>query len=204
MENSKIYKNVRFGKNVVIGDFCIIGLPPKGAAPGELETVIGDNSEIRSHTVIYAGNKIGDNFQSGHHVLVRENNNIGSNVSIGSGANVEHHINIADDVRIHSGVFIPEYSVLEKGCWLGPNVVLTNAKYPRSKNVKKDLKGPTICSGAKIGANVTVLPGAKIGRNCLIGAGSVVVKDVAEDKIVAGNPAKIIGDIKEKVEYKSK
>lgn len=202
MKNNKIYPNVKFGKNVTIGDFCIIGLPPKGTKEGEMETIIGDDSEIRSNTVIYAGNKIGDHFQTGHHVMIRESNTIGNNVSIGTGTCIEHHVDIGDNVRIHSGVFIPEYSTLEKSCWIGPNVVLTNAKYPRSKNVKKSLKGPRVCESAKIGANATILPGVTIGMNSLVGAGSVAVKDVSKDSIVAGNPAKVIGDINENNEYK--
>ncbi|MCB0259042.1 MAG: transferase, partial [Calditrichaeota bacterium] len=52
----KIYPNVELGENVIIEDFCIIGLPPRGYREGELKTVIGSNSVIRSHTVIYAGN----------------------------------------------------------------------------------------------------------------------------------------------------
>ncbi len=204
MQNYKIYPNVKLGKNVKIGDYCIIGLLPKGAKEGERETIIGDDSEIRSNTVIYAGNKIGDNFQSGHHTLIREANRIGNNVSIGSGTCVEHHINIGDNVRIHSGVFIPEYSTLEGDCWIGPNAVLTNAKYPRSAGVKEKLKGPRIGKGAKIGANVTVLPGVMVGENSLIGAGSVVVKDVPPHKILTGNPAKIIGDVRDKKEYENR
>ncbi len=58
----KIYKNVIIGKNAKIGEYVIIGEPPKGYNEGELATVIGDNCVIRSHTVIYAGNKIGNNF----------------------------------------------------------------------------------------------------------------------------------------------
>ena len=65
-------------------------------------------------------------------------------VSIGSHTNIEHHIIIEDNVRIHSNCFIPEYSILKHDCWLGPNVVLTNARYPQSKDVKKKLGGPTI------------------------------------------------------------
>ena len=72
----KIYDNVKLGKNVTIEDFVIIGTPPKGSNEGELETIIGDNAIIRSHTVIYAGTTIGKNFQSGHHVLIREKNNL--------------------------------------------------------------------------------------------------------------------------------
>ena len=117
-------------KNVYIGAFCIIGVPPLHKVDGELETIIGDNATIRSHSVIYAGNKIGDNFSTGHHVAIREMNTIGNNVSIGSLSCIEHHIKIEDGVRIHSQVFVPEYSVLKMNCWLGPNVVLTNAKYP--------------------------------------------------------------------------
>jgi len=201
MVNYKIYPNVKLGKNVKIGEFCIIGLPAKGKAERGIETVIGDDSEIRSNTVIYAGNMIGKNFQTGHHVLIRESNRIGDNVSIGTGSCVEHHVEIGDNVRIHSKVFIPEYSLLEEGCWLGPAVVLTNAKYPCSARVKQNLKGPRICRRAKLGANTTVLPGLVIGENCLVGAGSVVVKDVPAHKIVVGNPARIIGGVNEKYEY---
>jgi acetyltransferase-like isoleucine patch superfamily enzyme len=94
-------------------------------------------------------------------------------------------------------VFIPEYSVLEEGCWIGPNVVFTNAKYPLSPGVKDNLAGPTIRKGAKIGANVTLLPGVVIGENALVGAGSVVVRDVPPGAVVAGNPARVIRQISE-------
>ncbi len=131
MANFKVYPNVILGKNVIIGDYCIIGHPPKGKKSGELKTVIGDNAVIRSHTVIYAGNEIGSNFQTGHHVLIRAHNKIGRNVSIGTNSVIEHHIRIADGVRMHTSVFIPEYSELKKSCWIGPNVVFTNALHPR-------------------------------------------------------------------------
>jgi acetyltransferase-like isoleucine patch superfamily enzyme len=110
---------------------------------------------------------------------------------------VEHHVVIHDRVRLHSNVFVPEFSVLHEGCWLGPNVVLTNAKYPLSPNVKNELVGPTILSGAKIGANATILPGVTVGRDSLVGAGSVVVRDVPDEAVVAGNPAQIIKMVNE-------
>ena len=62
---------------------------------------------------------------------------------------------------------MPEFSILEEGCWLGPNVVLTNAKYPRSPHAKEMLKGPIIRKNAKIGANATLLPGVVIEENAL-------------------------------------
>ncbi len=191
----KIYKNVTLGKNVVIEDFVIIGTPPKGFQDGELETMIGDNSIIRSHTVVYAGNKIGKNFQTGNKANIREFNEIEDNVSIGTLSIVEHHVKIEDGVIIHSQVFVPEYSILKKRCWLGPNVVITNAKYPQSPNVKNELLGAVIGESAKIGANSTLLPGVVIGKNALVGAGSVVTKDVKEDSVVVGNPAKEIKKI---------
>lgn len=163
---------------------------------------IGKNAIIREPIIIYSGNKIGDNFQTGHFVTIREENKIGNNVSIGSHSNIEHHVIIEDNVRIHSNCFIPEYSILKHDCWIGPNVVLTNAKYPKSINVKKELIGPTIGEYAKIGGNSTILPALKIGKHALIGAGSVVVKDVPDFAIVVGNPGKVIGDIRELNKYK--
>ncbi|MGB7220853.1 MAG: DapH/DapD/GlmU-related protein [Vicinamibacterales bacterium] len=194
---SKVYDNVGLGNGSVLEDFCIVGAPPRGAKDGELPTVIGDGAVIRSHTVIYAGNVIGRNFQTGNKVNIRESNRIGNNVSIGTLSVVEHHVDIADNVRIHTQVFIPEYSVLEEGCWIGPNVVFTNAKYPVSPGVKDSLKGPVIRKGAKIGANATLLPGVVIGENALVGAGAVVVRDVAPGTVVAGNPARVIRQVAE-------
>lgn len=191
----KVYLNVKLGTNVQIGDYVIIGVPPKGKKSGELETVIGDNAVIRSHTVIYAGNVIGDDFQTGHTVMIRELNQIGNNVSIGTHSVVEHHVKIGNGVRIHSQSFIPEYCVLEDGVWIGPNVVLTNVYHPLCSKAKECLKGSALKENAKIGANATLLPDITIGRNVLVGAGSVVVDDVPDDKVVAGNPARIIKDI---------
>jgi acetyltransferase-like isoleucine patch superfamily enzyme len=192
---AKIYQNVQLGAGTTVEDFSLVGVPPRGAADGELPTVIGDGSVIRSHAVIYAGNVIGSHFQTGNKVNIRESNTIGDNVSVGTLSVVEHHVTIGNGVRIHTQAFVPEFSVLEEGCWIGPNVVLTNAKYPVSPNVKDQLVGPTIRKGAKIGANSTILPGVVVGENALVGAGSVVVRDVPDGAVVVGNPARVIGQI---------
>lgn len=187
-----VYPGVIWGGDYILGPFVIIGHPARGQRPGEVETYIGAGALIRSHTVIYSGNRIGKGFQTGHGVLIRENNIIGDNVSIGSGSVVEHHVHIGNNVRLHSNVFVPEFSILEDECWLGPNVVLTNAKYPCSPRAKEELRGPYIEQGAKIGANATLLPGVRIGRNALIGAGAVVTKDVPPNAVVVGNPGRVV------------
>lgn len=197
MEDSwYIYPNVDLEGDASLGEFVIVGESPRGYAPGELQTIIGSGAVIRSHTVIYAGNVIGDNFQTGHGVLIREGNQIGHDVSVGSHSVIEHHVKIGNDVRIHSNTFIPEFSVLEDGCWVGPCVVFTNARYPRSPGAKESLRGPLVRSGAKIGAGAVLLPGVTIGRDALIGAGAVVVRDVPDGKVVVGNPSRIIKDVR--------
>jgi acetyltransferase-like isoleucine patch superfamily enzyme len=192
---TRIFANVELGDGVQLGSFCVIGQPPRGKQDGELLTRVGSGSVIRSHTVVYAGNVIGERFSTGHGVMIREENRIGDDVSVGSNSIVEHHVSIGNGVRIHSQAFIPEYSVLEDGCWIGPNVVLTNAYHPMCPKAKECLKGPTVRRGAKIGANATLLPDITIGEDALVGAGSVVVDDVAPGAVVAGNPARVIKDI---------
>lgn len=192
---------VQLGDGSVVEDYVILGNGPDGIV---LEPVsIGAGAIIRSHTVIYHGNEIGPRFQTGHGVMIREANRIGSDVSIGTHSIVEHHVVLADGVRLHSNVFVPEYTVIEDGAWIGPSVTLTNALYPRSPGAKSDLRGPHIMNGAKIGAHATLLPGVTVGRDALVGAGSVVVRDVPERAVVAGNPAKVIRTIDELDAYTS-
>lgn len=192
-----IRKGVDLGHNSLVEEYCILGVPPRGKDEGDLRTVIGAGAHVRSHTVIYAGNTIGKNFQTGNKVNIRELNQIGDDVSIGTLSVIEHHVTIGDKVRIHTQVFIPEYSVIEEGAWIGPHVVLTNAKYPHSPDAKSNLVGPTVKKGAKIGANATILPGVVIGEHALVGAGSVVVDDVPDKAVVVGNPARVIKQISE-------
>ncbi len=197
----QVHPNVHLGAGTEIGAFVILGVPPRGRAPGDLETRIGARGIIRSHTVIYAGNVIGDDFQTGHGVVIRELNEIGNDVSIGTQSVIEHHVRVEDRVRIHTNAFIPEFSILGAGSWVGPNVVFTNARYPLSPDAKANLKGPRLLPGAKIGANATLLPGVVIGRNALVGAGAVVVHDVPDGAIVVGNPARVIGNVSSRSAY---
>lgn len=188
--------NFQIGKQVVLGEKSVIGFfVCIGTDFEHLSTKIDHSAIIRSHTVIYGGNTIGKNFQAGHGVLIREENYFGNDVSVGSHSVIEHHVKVGNSVRIHTNVFIPEYSILEDNCWIGPNVVFTNSKYPKSKNSKKNLIGPTIKKHAKIGANATILPGIIIGEYALIGAGAVVTKNIPAHAVVAGNPAKLINKI---------
>ena len=190
-----IYPGVQLGASCVIEDFCVIGVPASNSDDVSMPTIIGAGARIRSHTVIYAGNQIGKNFQTGNKANIREMNQIGRDVSVGTLTVIEHHTKIGNCVRIHSQAFIPEYSIIEDHAWIGPNVVLTNAKYPASPQAKNNLKGPVVKEHAKIGANTTILPGITIGKNALVGAGSVIVRDVPDGVVVAGNPGRIIGNI---------
>jgi UDP-3-O-[3-hydroxymyristoyl] glucosamine N-acyltransferase len=128
---SVVADTVEFGAGCVVEEFCLVGRHTGRTSDGTVRpTVIGAGSTLRSHTVVYAGSRIGARFQTGHHVLVRENNTIGDDVSIGSLSVVEHTVTIGDKVRIHSQNFIPEFTVLEEGAWIGPRVTVTNHPFP--------------------------------------------------------------------------
>lgn len=197
-----VYPGVVLGEGCVVEDFCIIGAPPAGRTVEECKpTMIGPGAVIRSHTTIYAGNAIGRNFQTGNKANIREDNQIGDDVSIGTLSVVEHHCVIEDGARLHTQVFVPEYSRIGRRAWLGPNVVLTNARYPASPLTKHKLVGVVVEPQARIGANVTVLPGVMIGRGCLVGAGSVVTRDVPPGVVAFGNPATVHRPLKDIRDY---
>lgn len=184
-----------------LGEFVLLDVQPTSGAALP-PTRLGRGAVLRSHTVIYAGNSIGERFQTGHGALIREANTIGDDVSIGSHTIVEHHVTIGRGVRIHGGAFIPEFSVLEDGAWIGPRVVFTNARYPQGRDAKKQLRGPHVGEGAKIGAGAVLLPGVRIGAHALVGAGAVVTRDVPPHRVVVGNPARDVNDVRELDAYR--
>ncbi len=190
--NNLIYPNVVIGEGTLIEPPSIMGKPPRGAAEGDFLLIIGKNGHIRPFSTIYAGGKIGDNFQTGQGVSIREDNIIGDNVSIGTNSVLEFGNRIGDNSRIHSNCFM-EMVTIGSYVFVGPNVVFTDDLHPMNCPKYKECKGgATVEDFARIGANSTILPGIKIGRNSLVGAGSVVTKDVPENAVVVGNPARVI------------
>ena len=148
---------------------------------------LGKDAVLRSGTVIYAGSKIGDGFQTGHSTVVREQNILGDNVWIWSNSMIDYGCVIGSRVRIHANVYIAQFTVIEDDVFIAPCVAIANDKFPVSA---EGLRGPTIKRGARIGINVTLLPGVIIGEGALVGAGSVVTRDVPAHSVVAGNPAR--------------
>jgi len=130
--------------------------------------------------------KIGENVKIWHFVYVGENVVIGDNVKIGSLVHIDYDVKIGENTMIEGLVYIPPQSRIGKNVFIGPAVALTNDPYPPSKK----LVGVTIEDGAIIGARAVIKAGVKIGKNSVVAMGAVVIKDVPENTVVVGNPAK--------------
>ena len=141
-------------------------------------------SDVQSST-IGAGTKIWQ------YVVVLKNAVIGEDCNICSHCFIENDVVIGDRVTIKCGVQIWDGLRIEDDVFIGPNATFTNDPYPRSKQ-EFALLQTIIKKGATIGANATILPDITIGENAMVGAGSVVTKDVPPNVLVVGNPARII------------
>ena len=171
-----------------MGEYVVLGRPPRGRKEGELALVIGPGSVIRPFTTIYAGTTIGARLQTGQGASIREDNVLGDDVSVGTHASLEFGNRVGSRVRIHTGCFL-ELVTVEDDVFLGPHVVFTDDPHPMCPAYLDCVKGGTVRRRARIGANSTILPGVEIGEDALVGAGSVVRHAVRPRSVVAGNPA---------------
>lgn len=157
-------------------------------------TTIGSNARIRSGTVIYTNVCIGDHLETGHNVVIREESSIGHHLSIWNNSTIDYGCVIGNHVRIHTNVYVAQFTVIEDDVFLAPGVTIANDPHPICTLC---MSGPTIKRGARIGVNATLLPRITIGEHALVGAGSVVTRDVPDGAVVVGNPARVVKGVDE-------
>jgi len=138
--------------------------------------IIGQGTKIWHFCHIMSGCKIG------------ENCNLGQNVVISPGVIIGNGVKIQNNVSLYTGV------VIEDDVFLGPSCVFTNVINPRAFIERKhEFRNTTVKKGASIGANATIVCGHNIGRYALLGAGTVITKDVPDYALVVGTPARVVG-----------
>lgn len=140
----------------------------------ETET-IGPGTRIWAFTHVLPGARLGADCNICDHVFI------------------ENDVLIGDRVTVKCGVQIWDGTTVENDVFVGPNVTFSNDKFPRSKQYPDRFAKTIVKRGASIGANATILPGITIGANAMIGAGAVVTRDVPQNAVVVGNPARITG-----------
>ncbi len=145
--------------------------------------------------------KIGAGTKIWHFTQIEDNAIIGDNCVIGSYVYIDRNVLIGDNCKIQNRAMIYDPSVIHDGVFIGPGVILTNDKNPRSISISGNLLnsgewnkvGVEIFEGASIGAGSVCVAPIKIGKWAVVGAGSVVTKDVKNYSLVVGNPARHVG-----------
>lgn len=202
-DNTVIYDNVQIMSNTIIANDCIIGEPVQ-AYYDDIDhyenppTKIGPDSLIRSHCIIYCGCEIGSGFSTGHRVTIREYTKFGIQCRVGTVSDIQGYATFGNYCWLHSNVHIGQHSTIGNFVFIYPYVVFTNDPTPPSEICI----GPTVGDYSQIAVFSVLLPGVKIGKHCLVGAGSVVGKDVDDYQLVVGSPAvfkKDVHQIKDRV-----
>lgn len=182
---SIVHDNVEIGRNTVIESHCVIGHPTPLAEGRPL--VLGEGTHIRSHSIFYEGSTFGPELVTGHRVTVREQIVAGANLQIGTLCDFQGHARIGDYVRTHSSVHISKLTTIGNYVWIFPYTVFTNDPHPPSDGFHV---GVTVEDYAIVATMCCIMPGVRIGTRSLVGAHSLVTKDVEPDVVVGGVPAK--------------
>jgi len=197
--NSVLHENTHLGENSFVGDHVVLGerlmafyQNPKEYTNPRLD--IGANSILRSGTVIYAGSKFGADFETGPHVIVREKSSFGKRNMLGPLCQSEGDNQIGDYNRFLNNVHLPRKTVIGNYVWVFPYTIFTNDLHPPCG---RHIEGPTIEDYAVIGTYCMFLPGVKVGKNALVGAMSLVTKDVPAESVAIGIPARVVKNIRD-------
>ncbi|NJF25185.1 acyltransferase [Thermococcus sp. Bubb.Bath] len=143
--------------------------------------------------VVEEGAEIGEGTRIWHFAHIRKGSKIGKNCNIGKDVYVDADVEIGNNVKIQNGVSVYHGVKVEDDVFLGPHMTFTNDMYPRAFNQDWEVVPTLVKKGASIGAHATIVCGTTIGEYAMVGAGSVVTKDVPPFGLVYGNPARLRG-----------
>ena len=147
--------------------------------------------KIHETACVENGSVVGDGTSIWQYCIIKSGAVIGDGCNIGAGCYIEDRVRIGNGVKIKNNITLYEGVVIEDDVFLGPNCVFTNVINPRSFiERKKEFKETIVRKGATIGANATIICGNTVGRYAMVGAGSVVTKDVPDYALFVGNPAR--------------
>ena len=154
---------------------------------------------IHETACVEDGAKIGDGTNVWHFVHIRKGANIGKKCNIGKDVFIDINVKVGDNCKIQNFATLYHGLTVGNDVFIGPHVCFTNDIYPRAKIWSEEKVAKTVVKdGASIGANSTIIAGITIGKYAMIGAGSVVTKDVPDYALVVGNPARVVGRVDEK------
>lgn len=151
------------------------------------------------HCIIFPAVELGEDTRLGSFVLIRSDTRIGCACVIGSNVDIEGEVTIGDRVSLQSFCYITRGVVIEDDVFCGPRITTMNDKRMSYRRAQLSFvrAAPRILRAARVGGASVLLPGVTIGENALVGAGSVVTRDVPDRAIVMGNPAKVVGQVPE-------
>lgn len=186
----EIPEGVRVGRGSVIDFDVRVGLPTAG--PARVTGLrIGEAAAIRGGSSIYMGSRIGRSVDVGFNVVIYGDTVMGDSVRIGANTVVGRGCSIGDRVSIDENCYIAPRTTIQDDVHLAPGVMLADDPHPGGET-SMCARGPVLSRGAQIGMNATVLPFVVVGSYALVGAGSVVTRDVRSGTVVAGNPARVL------------
>jgi UDP-3-O-[3-hydroxymyristoyl] glucosamine N-acyltransferase len=208
--NVTIHAGTFIGTNVFISDNCVVGRWPR---PAKASTVtvdtslpaleIGEGTTLGANTVLYRGSKLGKEVMVGDQASIREKCVIGDSVVVGRGVAVENQVEIGSYTKIQTNAYITAYTTIEEHVFIAPTVTTTNDNFMgRTKERFKQIRGPLIKRGARVGGASILLPGVTVAEESFIAAGALVNKDTELAKVYVGVPARTLREVpdREKLE----
>jgi acetyltransferase-like isoleucine patch superfamily enzyme len=203
-DTAVVYPGTVIGEGCRILDGAVVGkqpsLSPRSTAPREPQppAVLGAGTIVSTGAIVFAGATLGERVIVGDQACVRERVTVGDDVVIGRGSLVENDTSIGARTKIQAMAYVTAYSVLEEDVFIAPCVVTTNDNFMGRTEKRFELvKGPVIRRGARVGGGAVLCPGIEIGEEAFVGAGAVVVQDVAPRTVVVGSPARVIREVPE-------